>query len=535
MQSTYSSFVLDRMQLILTQIDRDEDSPTYGCCDRNHWHLKIRDFASAILQQSSLTLAMAYATDFEGNIYFKNKNIFKWAKAAIEFWRSIQLKDGSFNEYYPNEHGFPPTAFSLFAVARSYQILAINDDRIVYAIKKAADWLCRHIETKALNQEMASIAALYASYQIIPEKWILDGLEKKLALLLSRQSSEGWFPEYGGADFGYQSVNLDMMAEYYTMSGDERVFKPMERVTAFLSYFCHPDGTAGGEYGSRNTNYFLPAGFEILINSGNRAARSIKANLFYNVCDLNCQNAIDERYLAHYCMHSYLRAIRYEKIKIDEAEYLQLPCWKEEPAFFPECGLIAYASPLYYAIISLSKGGMIKVFSKENRKEIFNDFGYRIKNKKYLLATNLLNSRYKYSFSENKAEVRGDFVKAVPKTPTPLTHISLRMLSSLFGPKITSILKKKLILIDKESDVFFSRSIELNEDEITIKDHVTSKKVQPNLSSANNFSMRLVASGKFFSGTDLITDKLYTVDAFKDIRLQTKFSVKTGKVSAKIK
>ena len=46
----YRDYIRKKLPLVLTQIDRDRHSKTYGCCDRNFWHLKIRDFPSAILQ-----------------------------------------------------------------------------------------------------------------------------------------------------------------------------------------------------------------------------------------------------------------------------------------------------------------------------------------------------------------------------------------------------------------------------------------------------------------------------------------------------
>ena len=38
----------------------------------------------------------------------------------------------------------------------------------------------------------------------------------------------------------------------------------LARSVAFLKHFIHPNGTLGGEYGSRNTEFYFPAGFEML-------------------------------------------------------------------------------------------------------------------------------------------------------------------------------------------------------------------------------------------------------------------------------
>ena len=276
MKKQYLDFVLRKFPKVLSQIDRDEDSPTFGCCDRNHWHYKIRDFSSAILQQSGLTLAILYNFEFEGNPYFKKETIKHIAIATLDYWARIQLRDGSFNEYYPYEHGFPPTAFSFFTACEIYKELNIQDEKYFPYFRKTARYLIGHIEEKASNQEMGSIAALHSWYSICKEPRVLEGLENKLQKILKTQSPEGWFPEYGGADFGYQSVCLDMLAEYYFQSRDERVVEPLNRIVSFIKYFVHPDGTVGGEYGSRNTLYFLPFGLELLIHLGNQDALEIR-------------------------------------------------------------------------------------------------------------------------------------------------------------------------------------------------------------------------------------------------------------------
>ena len=102
---------------LLSQLDRDCNSPTFGSFDRNFWNYKIRDFSSSILQQGVMYLDVLFSFECESNIFNKNKIIKTWIKAGIDFWCKSQLKNGSFNEYYPNESGFPPTAFSLYAIS----------------------------------------------------------------------------------------------------------------------------------------------------------------------------------------------------------------------------------------------------------------------------------------------------------------------------------------------------------------------------------------------------------------------------------
>ena len=263
-EDIYTKYIQTNISRVLTQIDRDKDSKTYGSCDRNYWHLKIRDFSSAILQQTCLTLALMYNVEFAGNTCYKNNNVKEWAIATLRYMDKIQLKDGSFNEYYPNEHGYPPTAFCLFASCKTYMELELEDKMALNVMDKAANWLMKHREENAYNQEIAAIAGLYLYYAITKKTEVLKTVNEKVENILKVQSQEGWFPEQGGADIGYSSVAFDMLMEYYWLSKDSKVLQPLCKLMDFLSYFVHPDGTIGGEYGSRNTIYFVPNGVENL-------------------------------------------------------------------------------------------------------------------------------------------------------------------------------------------------------------------------------------------------------------------------------
>ncbi|MTI53324.1 hypothetical protein [Geosporobacter ferrireducens] len=527
--SMYSRFILQHVPTILTQIDRDEHSPTFGSCDRNFWHLKIRDFSSAILQQTSLTLALLYSVDFEGNLYYKNPNIYEWCLGTVRFWEKIQLKDGSFNEYYPNEHGFPPTAFSLFAVAETFKILKLSNSSYVDSMKKTAKYLIENIETKALNQEMASICALYSVYTLTNEDWILKGMKNKLSIILEKQSNEGWFPEYGGADFGYLSVTLDMLAEYYWQSKDDRVIKHLNKIVDFVKYFCHPDGSIGGEYGSRNTTYFLPNGLEVLIQLGNMDAANIKSNLLRKIdTHQYFQNSIDDRYFSHYVMHSFLRALQKENHNID-GDFLQLPCFNEHSRYFEECGLFTCKNSKYYMVVGIKKGGIIKVF--DDNKEIFTDFGYRIKNNsRYVSVTNWLDEKSNIDINANSIRIKGSFTKIKTHIPTPFKHFILRIVAKLAGKQIINLLKKKLIFIDNHDNVEFDRRIIIAEKEINIIDHIEGKDKIDKLISANSFSMRHVASGKFFKTTDLMHKKRLEFSNIKSILIKQRLDLETGRV-----
>ena len=504
MSGIYAPFILNNLSRVLTQIDRDPHSQTYGCCDRNFWHLKIRDFSSAILQQAGLSAMLLYQVSFEGNPCYNNDNVKEWAKATLYYWAQIQLSDGSFNEYYPNEHGFPPTAFSLFSACSLYKRLGLNDSFLKQKIKKTADFLANNIETQALNQETASILAVYCASEILNDKKLLGGCKNKLSRLLKVQSKEGWFAEYGGADLGYLSVTLDMMAEYYCWSKDQSVIEPINKMIDFIQYFVHPDGTVGGEYGSRNTTYFLPNGLEVAAGWGNKIASDLKRLLFFKSnTSLYFMDSTDDRYFSHYLLHSFLRAIEREgDIQQPPTASVSSADYKLSTKYFSESRLLSYSNDVYSAFVGLGKGGVIKVFC--NGKETYINCGYRVPIEKGKSATtNWQDASYQVKYDEGMAKVSGTMNRVSLKTPSPILHLGLRISATLFGKSIIGFLKKILIFKTKNTDIKFSREIKLEENRIILKDTIESAK-PITLERANNMSLRHVASGKFFMMSDLL-------------------------------
>ncbi|MFC1786438.1 hypothetical protein ACFLY8_00160 [Halobacteriota archaeon] len=514
-ENSYRTYVLNNMPRLISQLDRDKNSLTYGCFDRNYWHYKIRDFPSIILQQGSLALALLYSNNFKGNIYYKNKKIEEWTLASLYFWMENQLKDGSFNEYWPNEHGYPPTVFSLYTTSETYRLLhAFIDkkDGLERALIKSCNFISKHDEKGAQNQEIASITSLYSVYLSIKEKWLLNIIDEKVKQILKRQSHEGWISEYGGADIGYLSVSLGYLAEYYKMSQDKRVFPALKSIVDFMQFFIHPDSTSGGDYGSRNTEYFLPNGLEILAADYSLAG-AIADKLLNNLEKYQTlPNTVDERYLSHYFLHSYVGALLNYKPRRDIPK---LPCEIKCEKYFKDAGLYVLNNGNYYAILGLSKGGVLKVFSQG--KEILNDCGYMAKiSKNKLITTNWVDQSYIKEKKGNTFIVSGDFHSISQYLPTPLKHFLLRGASSIFGKRLIPILKKRLITRDIKVPTTFKRTVTFHGKRIIIDDIITSENVLKEVSTSDGFSFRYVPSSKYFQINEI---KRINIDKiFQNIR-----------------
>jgi len=524
----YSEYIIKMIPKVLTQVDRDKHSKNYGDCDRNHWHLKVRDFSSAILQQTGLSIALLYMIPFEDNVFYQKENVKEWAEATVRYWRKIQLRDGSFNEYYPNEHGFPPTAFSLYAMSRVYHMLNMDDRDILKAFRKTAKYLCDHIEEKAFNQEIASITALYSVNMILQEQWIEAGIERKLQRILELQSEEGWFPEYGGADIGYLSVSLDMLSEYYWLSKDERVIEPLEKMIDFLQYFVHPDATCGGEYASRNTIYFLPCGLQTMASIGNKTAEAMLNLLYQNTNrEYYFLDAVDDRYFSHYLMHSFLRATaRRDKRTVEKGK---LPFEKNIDKYFKCAGLKVHCNDGKYVIVGGQKGGVCKAY--HGTRLCFEDFGYRVKlGEGKIATTNWQSSEYKIDEATEKIIIKGYLNCVKQKTASPLMLFGLRVASAVLGNKIIGMLKRMIILVDKQTNIYFERSISLLNEELLIEDYISSPNIIT-LECANSFSLRHVASGKFYTMSDIGNYSQNVYPNAREIKIWRKYNFLDDKIS----
>ncbi len=506
MVNPYWKFVLQVAPRILSQIDRDPDSPTYGCCDRNFWHYKMRDFSSAILQQSGLALGLLYQHDFPGNIYHHQEEIKQLSLATVQYWARIQHYDGSVDEYWPHEHSFPATVFSLFAAAELCKLFRVTDKKVLRAIQKSATYLVQNTETQALNQEIASLAALYNAALAVQSSQLVEEAEKKMQRLLAVQQEEGWFSEYGGADMGYLTVSLNFMGEYYLLSQDPRAKKSMVKMIHFLQCFVHPDGSFGGDYGSRNTEYFLPAGFEIANDA--LGQRIVQHLLHYAEQNLS----IDDRYWTHYVFLSFVRAGMFHRERKTETQ--KLPHEEEGKWYFPKAGLQVTSTKKYYSILALSKGGVLVIFDKKSKQRMLNDCGYRAFVGQKLFVSNWSNTEYTAQETPTGLTLRSPFYHVSFHTPTPFQHFLLRCSSLLLGKRMIGVMKRKFILPSKPSPIMLERNVVWTEKEVEIQDTVTTPFELDLVKSSEGLSVRFCPSSRFYQ-TSALRRQHYPFEARK--------------------
>jgi len=101
-------------------------------------------------------------------------------------------------------------------------------------------------------------------HELTAERAFLGRGEAEVSEIMGRQSPDGWYSEYGGADPGYESLGIYYLAKVWARTQDASLLGSLRRSIHFLTHAVHPDGSVGGAYGSRCTSLYMPGGLEML-------------------------------------------------------------------------------------------------------------------------------------------------------------------------------------------------------------------------------------------------------------------------------
>ena len=512
-RNKFIELAISRIPYILSLQDRNQFSPTYGSFDREYWQYKKTDTPYASVQSSVLSLALLYKNKIPNNPYYKKRKILEWIIAGMSFLGNIQKNDGSFDEYYPNERSYIGTALTIYPCSEAFLIL--NEEfgkedrmRILSIFEKSADYLSKNSEQKVLNQEAMSFLAIYVVNTLLRKRKFEEAIERKLKFILSAQSKEGWFPEYGGCDIGYLSYTIDFIATYYKKSNDKRVLTALNRAIEFISYFLHPNGTVGGEYTARGTEYLVPHGFQVMadINPLSNAIISFMEESLLKKRDIVSLDRLDNRYLPLYT-YQYIQTSLETSQKAYNKNSVELPFERKDFSnYFKESGIFVKKQSRFYIIIGTKNGGVIKIYNCDTAQIVLSDCGYVAEYNGKVSASSYMDNNRKIEIGTSGITIKGCFYDIVWVKSTMAKHIMLRSL--LFNGTTSKIarelIKNLLITRLKLNRIEFSRKILMTKQMIIIKDEIISDK-RIELSSMDKFSFRYIPSSKFFLLQELET------------------------------
>ena len=374
MTNHYFEEIKSNLPRILSLIDCDKTSKSYGIGDRYYWAWGLIDFGNATFQGCAHGFARLWKSDLWP--YNTSEKVFlRRIDSLFKGTKFLTRKDGSLEEAFPLEGSFCVTASVAFDLLCSIDLLSdllSNEKRNEYIaiIRPLINFLIKNDETHAIisNHLATALAALIRWVHIVgKDTKANERALQLLARILKHQSDEGWFKEYEGADPGYQSLCLSYLADVHLLRKDLNLLNPIAKSIRYLQYFVHPDGSFGGHYGSRCTRFYYPSGLLALAQEVPEAAlistfmaESISKN---QVVQLSC---IDEPNLIP-MFNSYAWAASLKNSDVDDLnlEYLEsLPCQRKEPFRnnFQDSGIIIDRGTDHYSIINYKKGGVTHHF-----------------------------------------------------------------------------------------------------------------------------------------------------------------------------
>jgi hypothetical protein len=468
LRSALARRALAEIPKLLTLLDRTPVSPTYGCFDRSYWHYRIIDFPCGMSQEFVLPLALVWSLDLPDNPYRQSPAVRAWIEAGIRYAARSAHADGTCDDYYPFERATGAAAFSLFAILEAARIIECREDAEIdlFLLRRAA-WLASHRESGELsNHEALVVACLQRMGERFGASRFETALRQRLARLLSWQSSEGWFSEYGGADPGYLSLTIGLLADLDRRRPDLDLRAPIERAVRFLAEFVHPDGTCGGEYASRATLNFFPHGFEIA-GAWLPEALAVNDRALMPLAEGRAPSYSDDRIIGHHLWSWLFAWQEFRSPRPSTSLSRSGRCW------FPKAGLLVDRHEGLELFAALRRGGAFKLF--RDGKLLISDTGPSFALGK-AVAVSHLESPNDVVPGDARIDVSGRMAFAKTTTLTPGKNILLRSLMLVVGrffpDLVRRLLQRLLVTGRKEAPFRFRRSFEAADNGWIVRDEI---------------------------------------------------------------
>lgn len=485
-KTIYAEKALASLPRLLSLLDRNPFSPTYGCFHRDYWLYKTSDFPDAVRQFGVHALALVYAEDFPKNPYRGNHRMREWIIAALDFWARIQHPDGSFDEFYPFERGWVgPTAFTTYTSSETLRLLGTDvppevATRVKAAILRAAHFIAagEAEEDHLANHHAMAFLSVSTAADVLEDAELRSAAQKLLAgFLRYHVSKEGWSREYDGADPGYLSATVSFLGKVYARHPSPELREILEKAVEFCSYFAYPDGSYAGILGSRNTLHFYPHGFELLASeiplAGSIADRMASALAEGKLVP---PEIMSDRYV-HYRVPEFLLASLDARPRSHHLPLLPY----QRPAFirvFSEAGIAAAVHGPAYTIANLAKGGVVRSFHAANGKTLLTDSGWvgELEDGR-LVTSQWIDPAFTRNTADRHWSVRGSLhvipsAKLFTLTTNLLFRVALRALG-WFPPAahwLKGKIRKTLILGKRPVPCTFARTFDIRDDALVLTD-----------------------------------------------------------------
>jgi hypothetical protein len=482
----YIAEIRANLPRLLSLIDGDPTSKSFGVADRYYWAWGLIDFGNATFQGMAHGMARLWKHGLWPYPTSQEKFLDR-IDALFVGAASLTRSDGSLEEAFPNEGSYCVTALVAFDLLVTLDLLdeqISNQKRSQWrnVIQALVGYLVRADETHAVisNHLATAVAALVRWHRLTGDEAPALRARQLMDRILDHQSEEGWFCEYQGADPGYQSLCTYYLADVHQLRPDWNLHGPLQKSIRFLWHFAHPDGSFGGVYGSRYTRFYYPAGFLAL--AGEIPEAAVLANFMEQSIgrrSVVTLSSMDEPNLVPafnaYCWAAAMSMQRYDS---DPAANMALPSLVAEPfrVEYPKAGLLVDRGPEHYTIISTTKGGA--VYHYVNGVATIINAGVVVKSRNGEFGSSHGSSRAEHDRSANVITIASEIVPMPKQLPKPWQFMLLRLMGlTVFRfPAFREWVKRRLVRLlitgGKSWPVGSRRTIKLGRD-LEVQDHLS--------------------------------------------------------------
>ncbi len=518
---------------LLSLLDREERSPTRGSFDRVNWAWKFRDFPLTMWQASMMPLATLWRTPHPDNRYHREPQLAEWLGIALQHTIGRQHRNGAFDSFTPYSQDHGVTLAMVLTLCTAAELLddvlspALRD-RTRESVVRACRFAASSDEDYAfINNHQAAFALAYLrAARLTGDEALRSRADAVIDRILSRQSRDGWFEEYGGPDPGYETFGLTYLAQAAAEHPRADLSAALSRSVAFLSHCVHPDGSVGGNYGSRNTGQFSPGGLELLAPRDGVAAaiadfvgnRLERGNL---VTPLSCDD--DNLPLLTW---GYAVAATAAQPRLSPAP--PLPCQRDDVLTrFDDSRIVVASTQRYFAVTNGSKGGVLRLFDRTREALAYEDAGYVVHAGGRDWSTQLLGeSAPGEGDSASRPAVEAQLSAVKRELLTPLKFLVLRILnltvfrSVRLGALVRRMIIARLITGRERGRWRLRRRVGLEPDRVWVRDElvptgegggedrVTSVSLERSLLPVH------MGSAKYFHANELVVIPRPTLDGW---------------------
>jgi hypothetical protein len=518
-QSVYLGEAFGSAGRLLSALDREPLSVTFGSFDREHWGWKFRDWPRGMLQNTVYPVSLLWRHPFPGSAWHGNGRLLEWIAAAIDVTVERQRPNGAVDAFAPNDQDPGVTLMTVHDLTESLRLAGAAlppelVERVKAAVRRACDFSFLRDESHGFvsNHWALFAMAYWNAAELLSEPRYLVRAESIIDRILEEQSPDGWFREYEGPDPGYESLGIFYLAKYWRRSRSARLLDSLRRSVEFFAHCVHPDGSVGGGYGSRHTSLYFPGGFEIL---GPEIPMAAGVAAFMREM-LRCGNVVtpsgaDAENLSPLTA-SYLEAALCRSEGPTVAP-VHLPCQElVGPRDFPDSGIRVFGTGSYYAVWNGRKGGVCRVFDKARRTLAYEDAGYAIfAGGRTWLSQVIGQSQVIPETDSSQCTSEGVFTEWRQRIPTPWNFLFLRVLnltlfrSAALGQMLRNAIVRELILIKRPGPFRFRRSVSFRNAEVRFSDVVqrTGPMVVDDMRWARTLTGIHMGSAKYFHPSEL--------------------------------